>query len=360
MDTRKYITRYTAPAKSTPEHAVELTSKLEQATTFEELYASSRAWSDVFSGLLYDKIAGRDQPNEKELRETFSQYADWQINVFPKIIDTYRSWVSDATLRGISSNHPYFKEATTQRQHAGFHDINLAFLPNWNILLGTAKPAPTLEDHNGIKTALSISGCTQAMNRRALMTSQGESAYFVKEVEEFRGTAEGLLHEVDAAIVLEDIAARSPRPLIVVPAPSMFEYEAGSRAGLSSANVDFIVIDNQAGECIGVQVKSQVHAEDLDEYDDSRVVLIDTKIDLGNQSVKQTKKGSSDKRVVGWAGLISVEQMNAIKLHSTEGRRITKGGFMKLKNFARIEGKGVNPQIRAAAQKIGPRILAKL
>lgn len=119
-----------------------------------------------------------------------------------------------------------------------------------------------------------------------------------------RGHNEGLLAEVDVALVLASIAL--DKNLIVLPAPPIFEQK-------NQYNADFLVIDPNEGKACGVQVKSAGTQEEIDKFRDNKngVVLISGINDLESYKTFY-RPDSSNKRpniTVPYSGLI-VEMCN--------------------------------------------------
>ncbi len=243
-----------------------------------------------------------------------------------------------------------------------FHDLNTSMLSQWvTFMAGDEMPEPERRNfinHSQFELAQRGLWAARSRQRHAERTD-----YFAPGFSAARGTFEGMLNEIDAAIVLLELAKHNPG-MSVLPAPAQFEKHAGS------ANVDFLVTQND--RMVGVQMKSSVRDSDIDHYDKDRVVIIDGDTDMLNKVAARTKKLSSDKQMVTKAGLVSLGKIMDL---STTGKKMfnplsviggRSGLVMNPQQIARMRFEartlmgGLQPRLHETVQHIKDRILQKL
>jgi len=117
------------------------------------------------------------------------------------------------------------------------------------------------------------------------------------------GSLSGVLSEFDTGIVALQTMKSRPE-LLLLPAPGRFEHGA-----IGTRNADFLVLDTEKHEAIGMQVKKYVSAETLEQYDSSYVFLVDTSVDL-DDVVSKKIPGRTSPRVLAKPGLIAAHHIS--------------------------------------------------
>lgn len=262
---------------------------------FDTLYSSSHAWSKIFGSLLLNHLMGTEDKANPGLGQVIESYQKWDASVFSSILSTAHNWTKEMSSDAHSEE---YREATRLRQNASFHEINRNHLEQWFVLLNGGEPAAIRLAAQDSKFLLAVIGSHYAHQRDKEIQEHDAPNWFSKERFTDRSSLEGFLNEVDAGIVLNDLAARSDHEWLCLPAPYQFESEAFAQNGALSANADFIIVDPTKSRVVGVQIKSSVRASTVSEYDPERIVLIDGRMDLGNEASMRTERHSSDTRVV--------------------------------------------------------------
>ncbi len=108
---------------------------------------------------------------------------------------------------------------------------------------------------------------------------------------------EGLLTEIDAALVLSDICIQQGWWLFT--APPMFEKYGEHKS-------DFLVIDQASNRVVGVQVKANPHEKDVEKYKDINggVILVSGIDDLGNFKTYYDPSMPRGQRATSFAGSV--------------------------------------------------------
>ncbi len=244
------------------------------------------------------------------------------------------------------------------RNEVNFHAMNRHMLGMWEPLTrgGWSSEERRREHITYAQSSLAVEGLFYYMSRQRIADADGSHAMFTPAYKELYERTTGIIQEVDAAIVLLDVVRRY-RNLTVVPAPMQFERSRQRRR-----NVDFVVVDAEAGRAVGIQVKSKVNPKDFAEADKDRVVFVDGDVDLGNVKAMRTQRGKSDRRVVAWPGIIAARRMSLIKTHG-KGRTQVGGSsrnIMKLKIEAERLVGDTQVDYRGLSQVIGERILERI
>lgn len=305
--------------------------------------ARARAWSKKFGQLLFDRMACSEAAiDEREAWAGIYRYMEWARNDHPALTIALEQNLSPDALHLYNENN--------------FHTLNGAMADMWR---GIIYPAG-FEDPFMKKNLTSMAQYNVAMNclrfyrtREKFAAEKQRFSYFNDEMSEVRNTFEGAAAEMDAAIVLMEITKQYPH-LTVVPAPAQFEHQC------KRYNADFIMYGQ--GQAVGVQVKTSVTDADVQAYDNKRIVLIDSKVDLGDSLVKRTSKNRYDPHVVTWAGLVCAQFMHAIPTTGPYVKQLQRMGLeprtvMQWKMEARHLTRGIKPNLAVARQRIGERIM---
>lgn len=359
MDAHSFSRCYKAPQKLViPEDDSNPLNSVEYGD-FRGLFASSRMWSAAFGSLLQAKLTGAETQTDYSISEILNRYQSWDTNIFGRILDTQLSWYREILARDPESE--MIPMAIRERNHATFHEINRTHISQWSALIIGAKPEDVRLIAQDTKFTLSVMGSHYSQERNQRVQKVGEPAWLSHQFEKERSSIEGFLHEADAGIVLNDLAAHRDHSWICVPAPSHFEIYASRTPQGKNANVDYILYDPSSKEVVGVQVKSRVEQSTIDEYDPDRVVLVDGRRDLHNEAPKRSNRIKSDTRIVSWGGQIAVEHLARLPLkHKEYSRLIMHPKTMQLKRYAQSASKKAQPQMRKSAERISHRIKAKL
>ena len=315
-----------------------------EADTFLE----AQHYAEVFSAVLHDELSGNtDDDTNMAIKSALSQYPVF-IRHGLRELDT--KLFTDGTDKSIE-----------KLSEINFHWLNYAMLPMWALLLdaevvGTAEERREVIKHS--QDMLAYDGCFQYTYRDRLSSKESDYRYFQEDMAGIRSVVEGRLHERDAAIALLDIAKNDPS-IVVVPAPGKFEH-----SGNGSVNADFVVIDTTQRKGVGVQVKSQVHTEDLQRYSGEQIMLIDGFIDLGNTRSIRTSSRKSAPKNVSWAGVISTDHMKRLQTHGKNATRIANmypiGDVLKAQFNAKIRLGGMKVDRRHIADLLETRLREKL
>ena len=355
MDSGEFTQRYELQDAPDASDIALLDSDIEAITDVHELYASSRAWSDVFSNLLHNALAEEGVPTVEEFKQIATSYQGWVFGTLPKINKQLQT-----ILRTSEPSEELAEQARKERQHATFHDVNVAFTDMWAKLFGIMPDKDLNTICREISFSLAMKGCQNSLHRQGVEDARGESEYFKDEYSNGRKLLESMLGTMDTGIVLLEIARKKKNGFLVLPSPSAFEYKAGGDESTTNANTDYVIVEPERNRAVGVQSRARIGETALRGYDPDRVVSVDGQIDLGSQAAKRTKAHSSTKHVVGWAGLLAAETMNGIKPNSPFGRHLIANGLMGLKAHARKSTQGFKPQIQQAVANIEPRIIKSL
>jgi hypothetical protein len=148
--------------------------------------------------------------------------------------------------------------------------------------------------------------------------------------------------------------------IATIPAPHQYEHDSG---GQVARNADFVVLDTEAREAIGVQTKVSFSEEKHKKYDDRFVICVDGEIDFGNIGMRRDKLDKTQKV----AGMIAAEHVLHVPTHGKRSpilQRYTEGEAQRNIVAAKMFARGVvSPQSsakREAATRIKERITSAL
>lgn len=303
----------------------------------------SQRWSFALSTLLFERLDTGDLMDTDESATLLGEYRQWYVKS-PLLKELY-------TLREQYSLYSPERSAIGKElQHHSFHMLNQEFIPLWHHF-NTTTEEPDRSLYHGVQNCVAIAGTRLAKLRENLMAQDPKDFFNMRNPPEtHRSLTEGLLGEYDAAVATLDGARLKGNHWIVLPAPATFEYLA------FGANVDFIAANSSGERSIGIQVKNKVSWKDVEHYDDDRVVLVDTSIDLGNtQYMELNHDGVMQRGTQTWNGLLCMEQLARQKFTAAQ-HRMLKG----LPLFAQQRTHGFKKQIRASSTIIQERIKTKL
>ncbi len=313
---------------------------------FEELLKPADSWGMFFGRVLYDYLADDDDAG------TGQQLAE-------RIVD-YKNWIQQSLGRGstldniVNSDHLDPKERSEVFWRLQFHRLNYALLDAWSLEYyrgDNYNESVWQEVCYQSQLSLGILAAKEFVQRNKMASDKESYAYFNEASAVQRSDTEGSLTEYDAAVVLLEIAKKAA--LTIVPAPPQFEHGAHPRS-----NIDFVAIGENR-QAVGIQAKAHVNRQKLDQYD-SHVVLLDGQTDLGNQIAKRTRTERYTPRVVGWAGILSVQQLSNL---SIKRMRVELGasGLLNQAMALRLQTKqalkGVKDGLPLAVERFEPRLL---
>ncbi len=274
---------------------------VDPVSELDQQMEDARMYSARFGEFLFDRLA--DPTADLDIADKFwYQYAAWTNRGLVQA----NSWVN---------NNPDTSDDKLQAStELNFNRLNAAMLNMWIPLI-----YPDQFDDQEVRRTISISqdklalwGLNSYIARDKIAGQDNDYKYFSPENAPFRDVLEGIVNEFDTAIVLLEVMRRHPE-ITVVPAPKQFERKSNSHNG-KKPNADFVVVSKD-GRAIGVQVKSTVRSGNVQAYDPDRIVLVDCKIDLGNEQVRRTKPGKSEQSVQTWAGIVSAQRVQRMKFH---------------------------------------------
>jgi hypothetical protein len=267
---------------------------------YQELMEMPNEWSRHFGITLIDYFKQTPTPEALDL-ENIDMYLRWCAS---DIVRTEGILVGN--LDGQPQNSPARRALTA----LNFHTLNISMIGMWRpILTGGWESEPQR------KSAISISQKALALN--GLLVFERKQAairhypdFYQPQNEATRTMYEGRLNEIDTAIILLELAKKLPNGT-VVPAPYQFDHIFdNSDEHATMHNIDFVVCDGE--HAVGVQAKTSTALRSRDQYDASRVVIVDGRVDLGNQKRVRTKPKSSDYQTVSWGGLVSLHHLKSM------------------------------------------------
>lgn len=235
-----------------------------------------------------------------------------------------------------------------------FHRMNLGMRSMWKpIIEGQWKSeGDRLHRIRAAQQAVSVMGFIYYSARADWAEKKGVDTLFDKKIlGELGGVLNGVVQELDAAVVLLGLIRRHPN-LTVVPAPLNFER---TRKG---TNVDHVVADMVDRQAVGVQVKTNARESDIQQSDSDRVVFIDGTTDFDNVMAHRTDRRKSTERVVPWAGMISAKMVSEMKVDRKSTRHPRNTPFMS-RSAKRLAGH-LHVDLDKIIDRIEPRILNKL
>lgn len=253
----------------------------------------ARFWDNAYGEVLHDRLSSGSPVNVDQYGDI--SYPEFCMQHLPKIPNAINK-----TSTSVDDKYRMLGEMT-------FHFMNNAMHPLWfplfedNTLLNS--PTERLRYLSYSQSLIALHGLSYFVQREKLSGKRAGYAYFDTEHEYQRRYTEGLTNELDAGLVIIE-AIKPFSDLTVVPGPGQFEHD-GTRNKPYAA--DFVVVSSE-NKAIGVQVKSFItDQEKADQYDPSRIVLIDGRVDLGNSRVLRTKQESSHVRSVSWGGVLCAQ-----------------------------------------------------
>lgn len=270
---------------------------IEKGSIFETLETVSSQFGETLHNYLTDNDP--TTLNKEESTEVILDYKKWGMTVMPDLYEAV----------GRIEN----EEASRNMTRGNFHTLNLGMANMWRPIFesGWHNQAARIEAINSAQDLLAFHGMAHYAERERLAnkaSSNTHTTFFSPGYQSYRGWFNGLVNEIDTAIVLLEAIKDHP-DVTVVPGPPQFE-DSGRQT-----NADFLVIDTTKREAIGVQTKATVSSEQHDAYDPNYIVMIDGAIDLGNSMAKRTMRNHSYKAIISWPGLISVHRMRMLPVH---------------------------------------------
>ncbi|MES2876468.1 MAG: hypothetical protein V4678_03270 [Patescibacteria group bacterium] len=261
-------------------------------------------WTEYLGDTLHESLRGesREAVDAKSFLLQYNTHilqdsaGPARASISRAILETEREDVHDLAAKAMSSHN--------------FHVMSQSIAPLWVELIGGLEIGPA-DREKIIRLGILGLACTSldyALWRQDLASIQQDHSFFSEEQRTYRETANGVMTEIDAAIVLLEMA-RTNRDLSVVPAPRRFEHAD------HATNADFIMYDRSTDEATGIQVKTKVTDEHRQSYDPERIVLICGGEDLGGRIWTRTKQGSSNNEYVAWPGMIAADVLKNIPLH---------------------------------------------
>lgn len=305
-------------------------------------------WSNRLGELLHDRLTAPDSIDPEAAVAMFSDYDSWLINDLPSLNQAVVNHSSPDRLRASTA--------------LNFHRLSYCMLELWQPVVEGAWSVDAPKRNKIIRDCqdtLAIAGLALYAGREAMASQKNDYAYFDQANSEFRRRSEGIITEFDAALVILEFMKRYPK-LTVVPAPAQFENQYPKKY-----NMDFMVLDD-TGQAIGLQVKSSVRDEDIrSDYDSERIVLMCGETDFANILVRRTERGRYNPHPVGWAGIMCAQRVKDIAAHGTSVSGLSKQGldpsFIVVRKIQAQElTRGIKPNLVAAAQRTGSRIINKM
>lgn len=277
--------------------------------SLEDVLQPFTKWGVWFGDELYHAITDESYyPDQLTASAALNQYAneDNALAASSKI----ESLLTQEREKGTLSAEDTF--AVLQRHN--FHVMSQAALFMWTEMLigGRYNERERERCTNYAMLGLAISSLSVAEWREDNASITNSHRYFGSELAHERRFIDGVMTEIDTAMVLLEVTRKDPS-ILFVPAPPRFEA-SDRRAN----NADFIVYSRATNEVAGIQTKTNVRDEDRQTYDTSKIALVDGTVDLNNQIWTRTRAGASDTKPVSWPGLVAADFLNGIKLH---GRR---------------------------------------
>jgi hypothetical protein len=302
-------------------------------------------WSRMFGHMLHNYLRKGDV--SADLQEDFQLYQGWIVEEFPAI---------ERMVSAMDTTEGY--SAYTE---LNFHRLNSSMALQWAPLLykdyeKVVKPIDRAAIVRFAQDSVALRGLKIYSEREKIASQKADFAYFSKAQADRRSDVEGILNESDAAIALLGMLYKHPR-LTVVPAPAQFEH--GQR---SNVNADFVVLSRDR-RAMGIQVKTAVTGEKAKEYDPSRIVLVDARVDFGNELAKRTSRKHSDAKLVSWAGMICAHHTrqissNALLAIMLQSQTKSPKAFINInKHLAYQLTRDIKPNLMQAVQRISERVL---
>jgi hypothetical protein len=277
-----------------------------------------------------------------------------------KNFEHYDNWHHDRS--GNSRNRAFTNEAVTDRYRAfrevNFHYLNAPMLGMWRPLTGETWRSPQQRDEmiRYARDNVAREGLLCYTLRDAYAKQMGGTdALFDDKGLELHNSLNGAMQEFDAAIVLLGVV-RKHSNWTVVPAPLQFE-----RSKAAERNADFLVIDTEAKQTIGVQIKSSVNQKVRQRYDPDRIVLVDGNVDFDNVKAVRTDRFRSDQKVVSWAGILSAYHASTVPIKNRKLSPEERTDILGIRHLAKkVVADTVVRNYPDIVDRIDRRISAKL
>lgn len=295
MNSAEFVTPY---RRSVPEHELHRGPVVAGMET-------ARFWDNAYGEVLHDRLSSGKPVN-------VDQYNDRSYPLFCLDELPYLPTAINNAAISLDEKHRLLGDMT-------FHVMNNAMHPLWFPLFEDQNlidnPTERLRYISYSQSLIALHGLSYYVQREVLAGKRSGYAYFDTEHEYQRKYTEGLTNELDAGLVL--LEAIKPYPdLTVVPGPRQFESDGKRNVPYAA---DFVVVSTE-NKAVGVQVKSFISSQDqIEDYDRSRIMLIDGSVDLGNSRVARTKQESSHTRKVSWGGVLSAHFARKISFQGKHG-----------------------------------------
>lgn len=273
----------------------------------------------------------------------------------------YRAWLrNDLTSTVANIADLPDSEAAPSMNEVNFHQLNYSMVEMWHPLWSSRpwhKQRTRTEAINFSQNSLGMTGLRHYLARDATINMLGGTETLYETDNPMYRSFVGRLQEYDVAIVLLDVMRRNA-DITIVPAPLQFEA-----SHVKGRNVDFLAVDTKACTAVGVQVKSRLHKDHLEDQDPDRVVFIDGDTDLGNIKAVRTKQGRSTERIVPWPGIISTKSVLRMKMHGAGknaalAREPHTAAYYKMRAHSLVGD--IKVDFSDLSGKVGARIMAKL
>lgn len=259
-----------------------------ESIELSSLMVDARKWSTYFGHSLLDYCRGEYLPKYD-----------------PQIIDGYFDWIHLNLYRinhalDSNINNREFQKAYSE---LNFHYLNIAMMEQWRAVFGLDNPAgeriKNIHFAQDYLSTLSLDAfCKKLDETRPAKAAED----FAKDNKVYRDLTENRLNEFDSAIILLEVMKNNPS-LAVLPSPPLFEKYT------NRANADFIIIDTDTRDILGVQTKTTIFSEELEKYDSRRIIFIDGRYDLANYKMMRTVANSSRLKEVSWNGLVAMHHL---------------------------------------------------
>ncbi len=295
------------PEEFTEAYPLDITEEDIHEGEYSKLIGEAQDWSYKFGRRLHLYLTG-GEPDTLTNSDELMTYYGWGTAVVDTAIDlVIEAAGNEAALRAMNEFN--------------FNLMNFFMRNMWEPIFQGSWGSEANRSHRirASQQDLAVAGSIYTTARQQFTDMHGSAIWFDKEdVGMFTPAINGILQEIDSAIVLLEAIKDHPS-WTVVPAPVNFE-RMGKRD-----NVDFVVVDTEERNAVGVQVKTNVQPWIVRKADPRRVMFIDGTRDLCNVKSVRTRYDTARKRVVAWPGLIAVRyiaQLPANKAKKAVNRRV--------------------------------------
>lgn len=295
MHSAEFVTPY---RRTIPEHEL-------HRQPMADALQTARFWDHAYGEVLHDRLSSGKPVNVDHYSDR--SYPDFCIDELPHIPTAI-----NRAPESIEDKYRLLGEMT-------FHIMNNAMHPMWFPLFEDSQimqtPSERLRYLSYAQSIIALQGLSYYVQRESLAGKRSGYAYFDTDHEYQRKYTEGLTNELDAGLILLE-AIKPFSDLTVVPGPRQFESDGKRNVPYAA---DFVVVSSE-NKAVGVQVKSFIASQNqIDDYDRSRIMLIDGRVDLGNSRVARTKQESSHVRKVSWGGVLSAHFARKISFQGKNG-----------------------------------------